>query len=127
MPRKLKGGEVSGKNKMSMHTRKKSKSGGRVPLISFWIPEWPLQTNPCKNLDHLVWTRPARLNGQAILVPGHREIPQLVQIDTWPPGKPMSLAPLIYCLFRPEDQHSRSRVEDVIPPMCRWHREMDDA
>ena len=52
-----------------------SRLGGRVPLISFWIPEWPFQTNPCKNLYHLVWTRPARLNGQAILIPGHREIP----------------------------------------------------
>ena len=52
-----------------------SKSIVRAPLISFWIPEWPLQTNPCKNLDHLVWSRPARLNSQAMLIPGHRQIP----------------------------------------------------
>ena len=104
-----------------------SRSGGRVPLISFWIPEWPFQTNPCKNLNHLVWTRSARLNGQAILIPGHREIPQLVEIDTRPLGKPTSLTPLSHCLFRPEEQHGRSGVKDIIPPMCRWHRKMDDA
>ncbi len=104
-----------------------SRLGGRVPLISFWIPEWPFQTNPCKNLYHLVWTRPARLHGQAILIPGHREIPKLVEIDTRPLGKPTSLTPLSHCLFRPEEQHGRSGVKDVIPPMCRWHRKMDDT
>ena len=35
-----------------MNTTKKSKSSGILPLITLWIPEWPLQTNPCKNLDH---------------------------------------------------------------------------
>src|SRR5258708_1359279 len=100
---------------------------GRVPLISLWIPEWSLQPNPCKNLYHLVWTRPARLHGQAVLIPGPRERPELVEIDTRPLGKPTSLTPLSYCLFRPEEQHGRSSIEDVIPPMCRWHRKMDDA
>lgn len=104
-----------------------SRSGGRVPLISFWIPEWPFQTNPCKNLSHLIWSGSARLNGQAILIPGQREIPQLVEIDTGPPGKPASLTPLSHYLFRPEEQHGRSGVKDVIPPLCRWHRKMDDT
>ncbi len=52
---------------------------------------------------------------------------QLVEIDTRPLGKPTSLTPLSHCLFRPEEQHGRSGVKDVIPPMCRWHRKMDDT
>src|SRR6266566_1410401 len=82
-----------------------SRVGGRVPLISFWISEWPFQTNPCKNLYHLVWTRPTRLDGQAILIPGHREIPQLVEIDTRPVWIPSSPAPMRHCLLPLDDPH----------------------
>src|SRR6266702_3412156 len=93
--------------------------GSRVPLISLWIPEWPFQTNPCKNLYHPLWSRRARLFDQAILIPSHREIPELVEIESRTLEKAMRLTPLSQCLFRPKEQHWRSGVRDVILPMGR--------
>ncbi len=68
-----------------------------------------------------------RLDGQAIRIPGHREIPELDESENRPLGKPTSFTPLCQCLFRPEEQHGRSGVQDVIPPLGRRHREMDDT
>ena len=55
------------------------------------------------------------------------EVPELVQGDGGPPLDALSLAPAIDGLFRPEEEHRLSGVDDVVPP-SRWRdREVDRA
>jgi hypothetical protein len=68
-----------------------------------------------------------RFDRKAICIPVHGQLPQLLEIDQRPLPNLMRCAPKTDRFFRPEEQHRRSREDDVIPPMRRRHGEMGDV
>jgi hypothetical protein len=53
-------------------------------------------------------------------------MPQLFEIDKGSFWNSMSFAPKIDSLFRPEEEHGRSRENDVVPPMRGGNGKMCD-
>ena len=54
-------------------------------------------------------------------------MPKLIHGDNWTARTLMRFTPGVDRLFRPEEEHGRSRVKDVIPPMRGGHGEMGDV
>lgn len=98
-----------------------------MPLIGLRIPERADQADLRKNLDHLIGRRSARINRQSIAIPRDRQVPQLIERDHWSNRNVVFTAPLLDCLFRPEEEHRRSSVDDVHPPTRGWHSKMREA
>jgi hypothetical protein len=84
------------------------------------IPEGARQAERSKNRNHFVGAGPSRFYGQAIRVPRQRELPQLIEIDQRFSRNSMRSAPRVDGLFRPEEEHGCSGMNDVVPPVrCR--------
>ena len=63
---------------------------------------------------------------QAVLVPGHGEAPELLERHDRPAWNALLPAPLVDPLFRPEEEHRASRVDEVGPPLRGRHGEVGD-
>ena len=91
---------------------------------------WDPKTGPLgrgsKNPDHFVGPRPPRFHGETIRVPRQRELPQLLEINERSPGNSMRFAPRVDGLFRPEEKHGRSSMNDIVPPMRCGNGEVRD-
>ena len=85
--------------------------------IRSWIPKITLQSQPGKNLHHLLRLRTPRILLQARRIPGCRKGPELVYRYKRPYRIIMGLAPVPNELFRPEEEHVASGEYDVIPPL----------
>ena len=54
-------------------------------------------------------------------------MPELIEIDHWPHGNTTRCAPLLHRIFRPEDQHGGSGINDVLPPARGGHGKVEDT
>ncbi len=54
-------------------------------------------------------------------------MPELLKINEWASRNIVRRAPLVDGLFRPEEQHGRSRENEIVPPMRCRHREMGNV
>lgn len=97
-----------------------------IPLISFRIPKGVIQSNGGKDLHHFIRCRSARFRSYPVFIPGYCEVPELIHIDQRAFWSGMRCTPFFNCFFRPEEQHRRSSVYDVIPPMCYWNCEVSE-
>ena len=57
----------------------------------------------------------------------HSELPKLLEIDERPSRNVMRFTPTIDRLFRPEEKHGRSRVNDIVPPARCGDREVSNV
>jgi hypothetical protein len=80
-----------------------------------------------KNFDHLFRCRSSRLNCEAIGIPDHRQVPQLLKTDEGPARDAARFAPEINRFFRPEEKHGRSGMNNVVPPMRCGNRKVCDV
>ena len=93
--------------------------------IRSWIPEITLQSQPGKNLAHLVRLRPPRLLLQSGRIPSRRKHPELAYRYERPHRVIMSYAPITNQFFRPEEEHVGSREYDVVPPLRGRNKAME--
>ena len=80
------------------------------------IPKLRFQTSLPENLCNLLNASSMKIHGHAIVVPEFREFPNLADCQNFSAFEMITLAPLIYPFFRPEEQHGRSGEDEVIVP-----------
>jgi hypothetical protein len=91
------------------------------------LPEGAREPDPFEDLPDLVAHGPPGLGGEAVRVPGDRQLPELIEADQGTLFQVARAAPAIDVLFRPEEEHGASGVGEVVPPVSRGHREVRDA
>src|SRR5262249_28365378 len=111
----------------SRRDRHRSRAGSSFPLIGFRVPKWTGQTEGSENRDHFIRAGPTTLDGETIRIPTNSELPKLLEINQRSPRNLVRRAPLIDGLFRPEEEHGRSRENEIVPPMRGRYREMRDV
>jgi hypothetical protein len=91
------------------------------------FPERAFQPDRFEDACHLGGAGAPGFNGQPVAVPGDGQRPQLVERHERAARQTVRLAPLVHGLFRPEEEHRGSRVNDVVPPVRGRNGEVDHA
>jgi hypothetical protein len=66
------------------------------------------------------------LQGQAVVVPEFGKLPDLVEGENFSACEVIALAPFVNPFFRPEEKHCRSGEDQVIVPVGKRKREVDE-
>src|SRR3972149_6632836 len=90
-------------------------------------PEGAHQTEAGEDLFCFIDGLTAEFGGEAVGVPGLRQFPPLLRLEYGAAGQTPRLTPSVHVLLRPEEQHSRSGEDDIVPPARRGDLEADEA
>src|SRR3954469_17184653 len=95
--------------------------------LSSQIPECARESHTGEQRLGLIDRMPSPFRLELVLVPPVSQSPALLGREGRAPLKVSGLAPTIQMLFGPEEQHRASGEADVVPPVVRGDREVDDA
>ena len=98
-----------------------------MPAIGAGIPEWARQTDSGKDLHHFIGRGTARIDGQPVCIPSGGQTPKLSQRKYRPLGHAMVRTPSPDMLFRPEEKHRLSGINNIVKPMSGGDGEMHGA
>src|SRR5262245_22696072 len=90
------------------------------------VPERPGEAKALEDRAHLVGLRAARVDAQARGVPRGGEAPELRDRDERAHRRVLGATPRGDVLFRPEEEHSASGEDDVVPPPCRGNGAVEE-